>query len=415
MINMHGIGSSINSFSYLAVDGATNLMRDAMSVNRDAIASWNERWDTIFDSASPGNAGIFEIISQMSIYAGVVAITIWMVNELKDFDGDGQLFKRSFYTNLMWAMFVMALLAPNGDRLGDLVQGLHKFGQVFNQQALSYQMDSVALEDAIRASVARGTLTNGISAQVSQCEAYIGQEQFNCLRNANGQVKQMIDGYEDEWLLELPDTYVDVEQNLNYILEGKKTNGELVNNFGIEVGDVDDSSYTFGSERAAEGMEEGEDRAVGRLSGAFLGSLGSIFQGFTHGILLAVQWAFVNSLEMAMLLTGMVAPFALALSFIPGTGRPIVAWALAYVSMIMVQFYYNVFTGIMGVVIVNSNAHDMNGYLIVLALFGPVLAIKLAQGGGMAVFDTITSGSIGLTLASIGLGTGIGKSRKGKG
>jgi hypothetical protein len=413
MINIYGFESFINSFSYLAVDGATNLLRDAMSVNRDAISSWNERWNTIFDSASPGNVGIFKIISQMSIYAGVVAIVIWMVNELKDFDGDGQLFKRSFYTNLMWAMFVMALLVPNGDRLGDLVQGLHKFGQVFNQQALSYQMDSVALEDAIRASVARGTLTNGISAQVSQCEAYVGQEQFNCLRNANGQVKQMIDGYEEEWLLELPDTYVDVEQNLDYILEGKDTNGELVSNFGIEVEDVDDSN--LGDERTAEGAKEGGDRAVGRLSGAFLGSLGSVFQGFTHGILLAVQWAFVNSLEMAMLLTGMVAPFALALSFIPGTGRPIVAWALAYVSMIMVQFYYNVFTGIMGVVIVNSNAHDMNGYLIVLALFGPVLAIKLAQGGGMAVFDTITSGSIGLALASIGLSTGIGKSKKGKG
>lgn len=386
---------------YLAVDGATNLMKDAMNVNRDAISSWNERWKTIFDSK------LFLIVVTMSTFAGVTAIVVWMVNELKDFDGDGYLFKRSFYTNLFWAFFVMALLVPDGARLANMVQGLHKFGQVFNQQALSYQLDSVALEDAIRASVARGTLSSNINAQVSQCEQFIGQEQFNCLRNANGQVKQLIDGYEDEWLLELPDTYTDVEDNLNYLL-----NEEGVGN--IEVRDVDRGRDGTGSritggtlERIGDGGVEKlqerttpSGRAVGGISGAFLGALGSVIQGFTHGILLAVQWGFVNSLEMAMLLTAMVAPFALALSFIPGTGRPIVAWLLTYISMIMVQFYYNLFTGIMGVVIVNSNAHDMNGYLLVLALFGPVIAIKLAQGGGMAVFDTITSGSIMFGLAS---------------
>ena len=387
---------------YIAVDGATELMRDAMGVNRDAIASWNERWETIFQS------GLFLIIVQMSIYVSLTAVVVWMINELKDFDQDAYLFRPTFYRNTLWAICVIVLLTGNGQRLAGIVQGLHKFGQVFNQQALSYQLDNVALEDAIRASVGRGTLTADIQAQLGQCQAYVGQDQFNCLVNARQQIGQMIEGYEEDWLLELPDAYRDVNENLEYLLVPK---GTIKDSAASAVGEFSiDAGRKIGG-RAGEAAGEGVrgeitgdgivGRAVGGVSGLFLGALGSVIQGFTHGILLAIQWAFVNSLEMAMLLTALVAPFAVAASFIPGTGRPIIAWALAFTSMIMVQFYYNLFTGIIGVVIVNSNAHDMNGYLLVLSIFGPVLAIRLAQGGGMAVFEAISSGAVGMMMASM--------------
>ena len=227
----------------------------------------------------------------------------------------------------------------------------------------------------------------------------------------------MTDGYENEWLLALPDAYTDVKEELDYLLvpgggDAITALGDNAFKTSFEESETVDGSVTQAGRRVGEAAREGAaiadeegkgafGRAAGAVSGAFLGALGSIIQGFTHGFLLAVQWGFVNSLEMAMLLTGLVAPFAIALSFIPGAGRPIIAWLLAYVSMVMVQFYYNIFIGIIGVVIVNSNAHDMNGYLLVLAVFAPVLAVKLAQGGGVAIFETISSGSIGAIVASV--------------
>ena len=131
-----------------------------------------------------------------------------------------------------------------------------------------------------------------------------------------------------------------------------------------------------------------------------MGALGGTIQALTQALLFAAQWAFVNLLELAMLLTAMVSPFALALSFLPGKGRPIIAWVIAYMSMVMVQFYYNIMIGIMANVVLNSNAYDINGFLIVMAILGPVLAMKLAQGGGMAVFDVLTSGTVGTALAA---------------
>lgn len=374
---------------YLAVDGATQIMEKAVKVNQDVIASWNARWATIFNSL------LFEIIVTMSVFAGVVAICVWMTSELKDFDGGDYLFKRSFYTNLFWALFVMAMLVPGGDRLATLVQGVHTFGQKFNQQALEYQMDGITIQDAIRATVARGTLNADISAQMAQCQGLIGERQFACLSNAREQVQQMINSYEEEWVIDLPGGFRALEETLTNII------------YGEDGPDIISNPNSGPIEAANEGMAGNIERVrggiPGAISGFFLGSVASIVQSFVQGILLDFQWAFVNLLELAMLLTAMVSPFALALSFLPGVGRPIIAWIIAYVSMVMVQFYYNIITGIVAVVVLNSNAQDINGFLLVLAIFAPVLAIKLAQGGGIAVFDTLTSGTIGLALASVGI------------
>lgn len=377
----------INLELYFAVAGGSEILERAIDVNQNAIKSWDQRWESIFDSA------LFDVIVTMSTFAAITAVCVWMVNELNDFDGGDYLFKRSFYTNLMWALFVMAMLVPGGDRLEVLVKGLHSFGQQFNQQALEFQLDSIAMEDAIRALVGRGTLSSDISAQMTQCQGLIGERQFACLKDAREQVQEMIDAYEEEWVIDLPGTFFRLENYLTNVVYGTDGVGGP-NNRPI---DAAREVYAGEADRLRGGLP-------GAISGFFLGTLASIVQAFVQGILLDIQFAFVNILELSMLLTAMVSPFALALSFLPGTGRPIVAWVIAYVSMVMVQFYYNITTGIVAVVVLNSNAHDINGFLIIMGIFAPILAIKLAQGGGIAVFDTLTSGTIGLALASIGMG-----------
>lgn len=381
MIDPHGF--------LLAVDGATKMMQDAVKMNQDVIGSWDEKWENIFKTE------LFQIIVNMSVFAGVVAIVVWMVEELKDFDGGEFLFKRSFYTNLFWAIFVMAMLLPDGSRLEDLVKGLHSFGQEFNQQALEFQLNDIALEDAIRATVGRGTLKADVSAQQAQCEGLVGERQFACLSNAHQQVKELITAYEEEWLVGVPQPFYDVEESLGANL-APENGADILNGEGGNLSRIRNA--------AIEGEENGlRGAGNGGFRGMLLGALGGAIQGLTQGLLLAMQWAFVNLLELAMLLTAMVSPFALALSFLPGKGRPLIAWVLAYISMVMVQFYYNIMIGIMANVVLNSNAYDINGFLIVMAIFGPVLAMKLAQGGGTTIFDVLTSGTVGLALASAGI------------
>ena len=375
-----------NLLTLLAADGATRMMETAVKVNQDAIKSWDDKWNNIFDSQ------LFAIIVYMSIFAGIAAVCVWMAKEIEDLDNGQPLFTKSFYTNLMWSLFIMAMLVPGGNRLEALVQGIHSFGQQFNQQALEFQLNDIALEDSIRATVGRGTLQTDIQAQANQCTGLIGERQFACLGNAHQQVKQMITAYQDEYLVGLPQPFYDFEQSL-----GEKIAPENAADI------VDGQRGTLA--RVRDGLIQGQNDNLpgvggGGLRGALLGALGGTIQALTQALLFAAQWAFVNLLELAMLLTAMVSPFALALSFLPGKGRPIIAWVIAYMSMVMVQFYYNIMIGIMANVVLNSNAYDINGFLIVMAILGPVLAMKLAQGGGMAVFDVLTSGTVGTALAA---------------
>jgi hypothetical protein len=391
---------------YLAVDGAGRMVERAVNANQDAIKSWNERWDTLFDSA------LFDIFLSMSVFAGVVAVCVWMVDELQDFDGGDVLFKKTFYKNLVWAFFVLSLMVPGGDRLEALVQGIHTFGQNFNQQALQYQLDDVALEDAIRGAVGRGTLSADISAQMAQCEGLIGERQFACLSSAHKQIQEMIDAYEDEWLLELPVGFRGFAEGLNdFLISAGNTASDYT---GDVIGRPIDAAVQGAKDWEGIGSGTILGGALGAASGYFTGTMSSLVQGAVQSILLAIQWGFVNLLELSMLLTALVSPLALALSFLPGKGRPIIAWVIAYLSMVTVQLYYNLMIGFMGVVVVNSNAYDINGYLIVLAIFAPYIAFKLAKGGGIAVFEVLTAGTLGLALAAAQVGAKAITSGKGK-
>ena len=375
-----------NLLTLLAADGATRMMETAVKVNQDAIKSWDDKWNNIFDTQ------LFAIIVYMSIFAGIAAICVWVTKEIEGLDNGQPLFTKSFYTNLAWSLFIMAMLVPGGNRLEALVQGIHSFGQQFNQQALEFQLNDIALEDSIRATVGRGTLQTDIQAQANQCTGLIGERQFACLGNAHQQVKQMITAYQDEYLVGLPQPFHEFEQSLGENIAPENA---------ADI--VDGQRGTLA--RVRDGLIQGQNDSLpgvggGGLRGALLGALGGTIQALTQALLFAAQWAFVNLLELAMLLTAMVSPFALALSFLPGKGRPIIAWVIAYMSMVMVQFYYNIMIGIMANVVLNSNAYDINGFLIVMAILGPVLAMKLAQGGGMAVFDVLTSGTVGTALAA---------------
>ncbi|MEM8809323.1 MAG: hypothetical protein AAGF01_25150, partial [Cyanobacteria bacterium P01_G01_bin.38] len=129
-------------------------------------------------------------------------------------------------------------------------------------------------------------------------------------------------------------------------------------------------------------------------------------------LLMAIQWAFVNVLEIAMILTALTMPLAVALTILPYPTKALITWLIGFVSLGLCQFYYNVIMGVIAVTITNSNAIDVNGYMVILAVLGPVLAVAMAAGGGIAIFNIIAGGSatavlaIGSTVVSGGAGAG---------
>ena len=137
---------------------------------------------------------------------------------------------------------------------------------------------------------------------------------------------------------------------------------------------------------------------LGITSPPFLGNiladpLGAI-TGILMVILYGVQWAFVNCVEAALVMTGLLFPIAFALSILPINPKPLYAWFVAIFALFSIELSYNIVTGLVATVSLNAataggpmqSGQDV-AFAIFLSVFSPVLSVALGSGGGIAIFQ----------------------------
>jgi hypothetical protein len=109
--------------------------------------------------------------------------------------------------------------------------------------------------------------------------------------------------------------------------------------------------------------------------------------------LFSLQWAFVNILEAALLLTALFVPIAMGLSLLPFQGRPIFAWLTGFLSLIGAQLGYNILVGLVAAVVVRSGGEIVTdlAFAAFLSLFAPALALLIARGGGLALYNGLAN------------------------
>jgi hypothetical protein len=197
-----------------------------------------------------------------------------------------------------------------------------------------------------------------------------GQKQIACLQAANNQSQQLIQDYSSQH------PGVALGKNLMSLLG--KIDPEVK---GLE-GAVSEASSA------------GNPVSAVAFGGA--GYLGGFINHFSEAIirivLLAFQWAFANILEIALILTGLVGPLAVA-GLLLFDGKPFFAWLTGFFSLGMAQLCYNIIVGLAAEVVVNAQVTDTLGFLVITSLLAPALALAIASGGGMAVFGVMASGS----------------------
>ena len=68
----------------------------------------------------------------------------------------------------------------------------------------------------------------------------------------------------------------------------------------------------------------------------------------------------------------------------------------------MAQISYNIIVGLAAVVVVHADVTDTLGFLVIIAILTPALALALAAGGGMAVFSIVSGGVAGIATTLAG-------------
>jgi hypothetical protein len=122
------------------------------------------------------------------------------------------------------------------------------------------------------------------------------------------------------------------------------------------------------------------------------------------GVITSTRTAFIYILEAMMLVTGLIGPIFVGLSLFPVGTKPMVAWAISFVTIGFCKICYSLISGLAAIAMVYAGPqnNDMTVASVVLGLFAPVLSFYVASNTGLAALTGISS-----TAQSFGLNGGI--------
>lgn len=343
----------------LAVEGADEILTNAIRTSQQTGEAWNKQWDTIFQS------GLYYGIVT---FAGVIAagsLIFFMLQFMRAVMGDEDW--QQALESLLLPIAVVVILANHGAILANSTALMRT---VIHQQAnnvLQIEFTQVKLQDAIQTVLHGQAIATELRTQLSQCYGMVGQKQIDCLQDLNTQIQKTIDAQPVQ-RIKLPAFFGTIQRAIERIVNTPPTSA---------------------NNNPADGLWQ----TLGGAAGA-----GS--QDIATNLLLAWGWAFANCLEMALLLNALMGPIAVA-GAIALNYKSFFAWLTGFFALGMAQVSYNIVTGLAAWVVVTAEVTDAMGFLIILGLLAPALSLALAAGGGLTTFTVIAGGSTGIGVIAV--------------
>ena len=341
------------------VTGGLSIIEDSIQQLDAVQKAWNQRWLDIFASDNGLYLGINEFASVIVVGAFIFFAVGWVKDAI-----DRGIFPA--LTHVIWVLVIAALLFNNGTMLASLTLGIRDIINVQTRTVLNVQVGEISMLEALNDVVISQQAKAFIQQQYAECEAKEGQAQINCLltagQNARNELEQEYKA-QGFWSAGLQNLWSRIEQ-VNQQVEQAYRSGNSTPN---------------------------TDPLTTTIAGTLL-QTGT--QALAQQILKGWQWAFANTLELSMLLTGLIGPIAVAGSVIPLQGRPLWAWLVGFFSLGMAKFSYNILVGLAATVVVAADAQTQGdfGFLLLISILAPILALAIAGGAGMAVFRGISGG-----------------------
>ncbi|MBD2666215.1 hypothetical protein [Richelia sinica] len=355
---------------------ALEIVSSALELSRATVESWNLVWQVTLDS---GKSSLWYGLVDLGITLGAASILFVALTTGKE------IIEKQSWSELVsifvWPIVIMIFLGSNGNFLAKTIIFIRGFAYNQVQNILEIQVSELTFKSAIAnvtiSSIAKQQLEN----LYSECQGQVGAELIECWDSKREQAQAIVT--EAEKKAESP---LQPLRDFAQFIWSRTLPGQI----GTAIEFVNDPGSVF------------RDTAIPII----------------RFILYALQWGFVNILEAALLLTALFAPIAMGLSLLPLQGRPIWAWLTGFISLFGVQLGYNILVGLTAVVLVKSGAALASdfAFMFFLSIFAPILAVLIAGGGGMAIYNGISAnvkGLIDIFSSAIGTATSIALLRKG--
>lgn len=305
-----------------------------------------ESLDGLWESVLSG--GLYAAIAQVGVFFAVGTLLLFITQWTKDLiDGDNP---RAF-SELIWPILVIALLANNASLLASVSKGVREIINTTNQNVLEYTSASVKLSEAYQQAQGITGVESAIKELIDQCQSLTDPAQQKACLERNAQKAQ-------DLVNSLPNAPTRLQKAVQNLL------GQVEN---LTPENLDDVFWA----------------GVGGLTG-------SVLQTSLRGWLIFLSIAFQWVIEISLLLTALLGPMAVGGSLLPVGGKAIYAWLTGLFSIGMVKLCFNIIAGLAATLVLEAEDSDPMIFAFLVGIFAPILALVLATGGGMAVFNSLS-------------------------
>lgn len=319
--------------------------------------SWDEIWQIVYGGSSPGGQLLYVSmvnIGQFFAVGTMIVMVIMMIRNYQQSKGEWS------FEGLFWALVIGTVLANNGQLLADFTLGMRNVINTANQQVLTTTLAGINLNETYREANGLGGIEQQISALVQECATKNGDALAQCLESAQIKAEELIAEYEqinggNAWLDKLKANLADI---------------------------------------FADGI------IGGTVNLLFAGLLSTLFS-YIAPILLLMQICYQHLLEVSLILTGMLGPIAVGSSLLPIGAKPVFAWITAFFSVGIAKLSFNLVVGLTSIVATGNDLGNPGWFPLFCAVFAPLLSAGLAAGGGLAVWQGITSGVASISSAMV--------------
>jgi hypothetical protein len=312
------------------------------------------------------------------------------------------------------SFFGNGLLANGGSRMRDVTMGTRNILNAVNHAASEVIGAEVNVRTALAALSGNHELRMAMGNYLNLCNQITDYPKYlDCMNKVNVAMDLKQGNYERAVRTSLPGVFQTKLDRWSDATKTLKTN--------VLKTKTPEEAQTNASFWAAAGSNSGNPTSSGTTtpanSSATTASLPNGFnpmdkntysseQGITAVIevLTSTRTAFIYILEAMMLVTGLIGPIFVALSLFPVGTKPMVAWAVSFVTIGFCKICYTLISGLAAIAMVYAGPDnsDMTVASVVLGLFAPVLSFVVASNSGFSALSTVT-----YTGQSFGLNGGV--------
>ncbi|GAX38808.1 hypothetical protein [Nodularia sp. NIES-3585] len=355
---------------YFAFSGG-NLLTKASETAAEIADGFNELWDNTL------SGDLYNSLCTVGVLFAVATFVFFMIQWTKQMVNSEE---QRAVTDFIWVLIVVALLANNGQLLGQGTLAIRNYINNTNNFVLEYTAQGANLSEAFKKALENEAARSAIGAEIENCRSssLTPEDAISCLEDARNRLSTEYPSYfsgTGPLASTIQRLQTIVQAPIDAINSGANPLQVIFSPFSAVIGNNIREQITY--------------------------------------ILLGLNGAYQWGLELTMLVTALIGPLAVGGSLLPYGAKSIFAWLTGYFSVGMAKLSFNIIVGFAAQLMVTSRADQPLFFLFVIAIIAPFLATGLAAGAGLAVLQQVNKaaefyGSMAINFGSMAITKGAG-------